>query len=405
MALSPVSDMLSRVIRLVDDTAFVAKDVLIEMSNFHDLSQYLERISPILVELKEKNVRDKPSMRLALESLEREIKKANELVNECTTKSRIYLLYNCGSVVERLQNVIREIGKCVSGIPITTLDVSMEIRDKTLELYNQMQGVELKVSLAGEDIVKKLHVGMREMRGDYAKSFVDQFMQLVGLPNSPASMRKELEKLKQEKDEALLGKKQSEASELKQIIEFLSQSVSLQLISEEESESEYWKARGRTKGVLLQPLKSFYCPLTNKVMKDPVEIASGQTFERSAIEAWFKEGNTVCPITKAQLHNLEIQSNVSLCNSIREWRDRNISITIGASAHKLQSEDEKKKISSLKELYKLSEEKAIHKIWIRKEGLIPIIASMLSGQKPTVRRQALVTLYSLAVGDAINKVR
>ncbi|KXZ43686.1 hypothetical protein GPECTOR_83g298 [Gonium pectorale] len=45
---------------------------------------------------------------------------------------------------------------------------------------------------------------------------------------------------------------------------------------------------------------SLMCPITQSVMRDPVNTATGHTYERSAIEAWL-QGNDVDPMTKERL--------------------------------------------------------------------------------------------------------
>eukprot|EP00250_Pteridium_aquilinum_P004174 c14403_g2_i1 orf=320-3346(+) len=396
--LAPISEVLSRLLVELFTTAMAAKDVLIEQSNFNELSSYLERIAPVLRELQDKNVRDKPPMRSALDSLEHVLKSARSLINECTTKSRINLLYNCRDIVKRLQDVTQEIGRCLSLIPMATLDISIDTRDKTVELFKLMQAVEFKAAVAEEEIIQKLDMGLRERQADsdHAKELLLQIAQVVGVSNNPASLRKELEQLKEEKEEALLRKSQAEAIQLEQILAFLSQADTLRSASE--------RKRPSIGAHPLPPWQPFYCPITNEVMEDPVEIASGLTFEHKAIDAWFSAGNKTCPITKIELDSLDVQPNVSLRNSIKEWRERNTVICITAANTKLQSDLEEDKLSALKELHRLSEERPIHRQWIQEEGLIPVISSLLSNNnKNHIRRTALATLCSLAVDFPVVK--
>lgn len=42
-------------------------------------------------------------------------------------------------------------------------------------------------------------------------------------------------------------------------------------------------------------------------MSDPVFVASGHTFERAAIEEWFKDGNDINPLTGETLSTLDIK--------------------------------------------------------------------------------------------------
>ena len=43
-----------------------------------------------------------------------------------------------------------------------------------------------------------------------------------------------------------------------------------------------------------------YCPITHSLMKDPVQDTEGNSFERSAIEAWLR-GNPTSPITRTPM--------------------------------------------------------------------------------------------------------
>ena len=47
--------------------------------------------------------------------------------------------------------------------------------------------------------------------------------------------------------------------------------------------------------------------LVQELMTDPVFVASGHTFERAAIEEWFRDGNDINPLTGTVLSNLDIK--------------------------------------------------------------------------------------------------
>ncbi|MQM20684.1 hypothetical protein Taro_053710 [Colocasia esculenta] len=45
----------------------------------------------------------------------------------------------------------------------------------------------------------------------------------------------------------------------------------------------------------------FKCPISLEVMKDPVILSSGHTFDRASIQRWLDSGNRTCPVTKLPL--------------------------------------------------------------------------------------------------------
>ncbi|KAG7602686.1 U box domain [Arabidopsis thaliana x Arabidopsis arenosa] len=64
--------------------------------------------------------------------------------------------------------------------------------------------------------------------------------------------------------------------------------------------------------------KEFICTLSNKIMIEPMLIASGQTFEKSYILEWLKHERT-CPRTKQVLYHRFMIPNHLINEVIKEW--------------------------------------------------------------------------------------
>ncbi|KAL0431223.1 UNVERIFIED_CONTAM: U-box domain-containing protein 5 [Sesamum radiatum] len=67
------------------------------------------------------------------------------------------------------------------------------------------------------------------------------------------------------------------------------------------------------------PPLEFICPLSSRLMYDPVVIASGQTYERMWIQKWFDEGHDTCPKTNRKLNHLSLTSNTGMKDLITRW--------------------------------------------------------------------------------------
>ena len=67
-----------------------------------------------------------------------------------------------------------------------------------------------------------------------------------------------------------------------------------------------------------KPPSSFVCPITHKVMVDPVFTADGHSYERKAISKWL-EGHKTSPLTNLHLDHQLLTSNHALKNAINEW--------------------------------------------------------------------------------------
>lgn len=65
----------------------------------------------------------------------------------------------------------------------------------------------------------------------------------------------------------------------------------------------------------------FLCPITLEIMKDPVTILTGITYDRESIEKWvFSQKNATCPVTKQVLSDVEFMiPNITLRRLIQSW--------------------------------------------------------------------------------------
>lgn len=66
----------------------------------------------------------------------------------------------------------------------------------------------------------------------------------------------------------------------------------------------------------------FRCPISMEVMKDPVTIVSGVSYERKSIEKWFNTYNKkTCPATMQRLQSLDMTPNHTLKRLIISWQE------------------------------------------------------------------------------------
>ncbi|XP_054808986.1 U-box domain-containing protein 5-like isoform X1 [Prosopis cineraria] len=68
-----------------------------------------------------------------------------------------------------------------------------------------------------------------------------------------------------------------------------------------------------------EPPEEYKCPISSRLMYDPVVIASGATYERMWIQKWFDEGNDICPKTKKKLSHLSLTPNTVMKDLISKW--------------------------------------------------------------------------------------
>lgn len=63
----------------------------------------------------------------------------------------------------------------------------------------------------------------------------------------------------------------------------------------------------------------FICPITHELMRDPVVLEDGFTYERSAINEWFNTGKQTSPMTNMDLSDINCIENTILREKIDEY--------------------------------------------------------------------------------------
>ncbi|KAK4428322.1 U-box domain-containing protein 44 [Sesamum alatum] len=154
---------------------------------------------------------------------------------------------------------------------------------------------------------------------------------------------------------------------------------------------------------------AFICPLTKQVMRDPVTLENGQTFEREAIEKWFREcrengRRLVCPLTLRELRSTELNPSIALRNTIEEWNARNEAAQLDMARRSLTlGSPENDTVQALKFVQHLCLKNQSNKHMIRNAELIPMIVDVLKSSSRQVRSKALETLRFVVEDDSDNK--
>jgi hypothetical protein len=161
----------------------------------------------------------------------------------------------------------------------------------------------------------------------------------------------------------------------------------------------------------VEPLyDSFFCPLTNKVMVDPVTTESGVAYDRRAIEEYFEKfaddsEPVICPVTKTAMQSKTLRSNLPLKSTIAEWIMRNEAtrIRIARTALSLAT-TEAMVLEAIHELKLLASTRRKNREQMHKIGITKFLARLLEHKDALVRSDSLDLLCLLVEGDT-GKVR
>ncbi|KZV18494.1 U-box domain-containing protein 10-like [Dorcoceras hygrometricum] len=170
--------------------------------------------------------------------------------------------------------------------------------------------------------------------------------------------------------------------------------------------------------------EDFLCPISLELMRDPVIVATGQTYERSYIQRWIDCGNTTCPKTQQKLQHHTLTPNYVLRSLISQWcLKHNIEQPTGlingkirksdgslrdvtgdfaaveALVRKLSSRSIEKRRAAVAEIRSLSKRSTDNRILLAEAGAIPVLVSMLTSEDSEIQENAVTSVLNLSIFD------
>ncbi|KAK4418484.1 U-box domain-containing protein 43 [Sesamum alatum] len=392
----PPMEVVSLTTEAIIEIRVASHSVLIEKQSFLQLSSYLDRIVPLLHELSTIDTIASQGLSNFLEILYHEIKEAKKLIRDCSERSRFYLLLNCRSIAQQIKDITKQISHALSCFSFASLNISLKIREDINQLVSEMQNADFRVAMAEEEILEKIESGMQERNVDriHANNLFVSIGKAIGVSTERSELRKEFDKLKSEIENLQLRKHENEAIHMDQVIALLERADAASSL--EDREKKYLSKRQSLGMQPLEPLLSFYCPITKEVMVDPVETPSGHTFERSAIMKWLSEADEpLCPLTSTPLDTSMLRPIKTLRQSIEEWKERNTMITVASLKSRLSSGQGEEVLHCLEQLKDLCEQREAHREWLVFENYIPSLVELLRVKNRDIRNRALLILCLL----------
>ncbi|XP_027071073.1 U-box domain-containing protein 16-like [Coffea arabica] len=183
----------------------------------------------------------------------------------------------------------------------------------------------------------------------------------------------------------------------------------------------------------------FRCPISLDLMRDPVVVSTGQTYDRTSIVAWIESGHNTCPKTGQSLAHADVIPNRALQNLIAAWcREQRIpflptganpnesssSSSCGgapAALNKTALEATKMTVTFLLSELTASQEaemanRVVHELrvlakadsdsraCIAEAGALPLLLKFLGSEQSSLQVNAVTTILNLSILEA-NKTR
>jgi hypothetical protein len=271
-----------------------------------------------------------PTALLCLKELYLLLYRSKILLDYCAQSSKLWLLLQNHSISGHFHDLNQEISTLLDVFPVKDVGLSKDVREQVELLLKQSRRAKLFIDMEDDALRIRFFSFLDEFENgripDSAelRSFYVDKLQVI----DAASCRTEIEAL----EEQIVnheGDIEPTISVLKGFVA-MTRYCRFLIFGFEEDELDFENGsqkKNPKKGLITQEIadtfltvpKDFCCPISLDLMRDPVIISTGQTYDRSSISRWMDEGHTTCPKTGQTLVHTRLVPNRALRNLIVQW--------------------------------------------------------------------------------------
>lgn len=359
--------------------------IQVEKEIFTQIGCYFYRASVVIMELRVNWSTPTNTVEI-LQSLSKRVELAKTFTMKLEKNAHAIEFSDLSNMVKQLEDVLRSIGENLGLIPLSTYGDHEYAEVAARALSEDMKDVSFAVNPSKGSKLKDRFPTSRAERKE-----VETDLYAVDVDVSAVSLE-------------LSGTSQMYMSDDQDGSTILDNSYSKSL-----SAGSSFKALPQLAQYMEPLYETFFCPLTKRVMEDPVTIESGVTYERKSIVEWFDKieeaGEIVCPKSGQALKSINVSSNVALKATIDEWKERNEAarIKVARAALSLASTDNMV-LEAIDDLRSICKSKPFNKVQVRSIGMVPLLANFLDNRSRRIRYVTLELLRQLAEDDEEGKV-
>lgn len=384
-----------------------------------------------------------PTAVLCLKELYLLLYRSKILLDYCAQSSKLWLLLQNHSISGHFHDLNQEISTLLDVFPVKDVGLSKDVREQVELLQEHSRKVKLFIDMKDDALRICFFSYLDEFESgripdsDELRSFYVDKLQIL----DAASCRTEIEAL----EEQIMnheGDIEPTISVLKGLVAMTRYCRFLLFgFEEDEVDLENGSQKKVKKGLITQEIadtfltvpKDFCCPISLDLMRDPVIISTGQTYDRSSISRWMDEGHTTCPKTGQMLAHTRLVPNRALRNLIVQWCNAHgipleppeVMDAIGeafASAcptkaaleanratatlliQQLANGSQSGKTIAAREIRLLAKTGKDNRAFLAEAGAIPYLRNLLSSSNAIAQENSVTALLNLSIYDK-NKCR
>ncbi|KAJ4704276.1 RING-type E3 ubiquitin transferase [Melia azedarach] len=373
-----------------------------------------------------------PSTLLCLEEMYIVLQRIKTLIEDCSNGSKMWLLMQIEMVSNNFHELTTDLSTLLEVLPLKELDLSQDVEEVVLLIRRQCSPqnktgvVDRKHDHLRLEVLTMLDRIKNEIVPDHSR--LKEIFETLGLRDSPAC-REEIENLEEEIQNQINKKWKHLLVALIGLMRY----TKCVLFGASTQKSDSRRRRKKSSAEVNVP-SDFRCPISLELVRDPVVVATGQTYDRQSITLWIESGHNTCPKTGLTLAHTNLITNTALRNLISMWcREQKIPFEYAASNESLNGVEINKaaleatkmtasflinKLSTSQsmeaandvvyELRVLAKTDSDSRACIAEAGAIPLLVRYLgpdSGSRfPNLQVNAVTTILNLSILEA-NKTR
>ncbi|KAL2479313.1 U-box domain-containing protein 16 [Abeliophyllum distichum] len=365
-----------------------------------------------------------PSAALCFEELYIVLQRIKILLEDCSSCSNMWLLMQTPSISNSFHQLTGELSTLLDIFPGKELNLNEDV-EELLNLIKK-QCLEKASDLDSKD--ENLRVQVLKMLDDIKREIVPDSSKLseifdrLNLHDS-TSCSTEIENLEDEVQNQSDDKTKSDIVALIGLVRY----AKCVLYG---ASTPRTTSRRRKSAADVNFPADFRCPISLDLMRDPVVVSTGQTYDRSSISLWIESGHNTCPKTGQTLVHSLLIPNLALKNLIAMWcRDQKIpfestetnvksngivlnktaleatKMTVTFLLNKLTASQSPEALNRMvHELRILAKTDSDSRACIAEAGALPLLVNILGSDHPNLQVNAVTTILNLSILEA-NKTR
>ncbi|XAR68727.1 Ubiquitin--protein ligase [Bertholletia excelsa] len=366
-----------------------------------------------------------PSAALCFEELYIVLQRIKALIEDCSNGSKMWLLMQSESIASTFHELNVDLSILLDIFPAKDMNLNEDVEELIALIRKQclqMKGaiVDPADKILRQEVLKMLDRIKREIVPYHSK--LAEIFDRLQLRDS-TSCRDEMESLEDEVQNQTDEKSKSDIISLIGLVRYA------KCVLYGASTPRITGRRRKTVADVNVPA-DFRCPISLDVMRDPVVVATGQTYDRQSINLWIESGHNTCPKTGQTLAHTDLIPNRALKNLIAMWcREQRIpfeaaepndkvtrvihnktaleatKMTVSFLVNKLTSSQSTETANRVvHELRVLAKADSDSRTCIAEAGALPVLVKFLGPENPNLQVNAVTTILNLSILEA-NKTR